>query len=495
MIRLRHLAPLLLLAAVAPASAQASDTALAPAAGTAAITAYDGHVILSRRDPATNMWALVRWHAGIVDVLPVAQRSVPFDADAGSDADGNPVVVYSRCAHDPSNLSGSPGGTDFGAGPSPDWQTARGCDVYELSLTGTPAEHKLTAASSKTRSETTPSMWRGGLAFARHADGSAYTKLVYLPKGSRKPRTLGGGSVQTCDEHCSPLQSHDGIDQLDIGPARAVFLWRMSGGSVGGTGIAWELRAASLKGGQSTPLDSGGISGACGFSLPSAGTATTSDGLVSYLGAGSDCGPTQTQFATVDPVTGVRGVAATPGGLAAGASRDGDTIYWLRASGPAAQVPVPGVGSCSVAGAGCELVASSLPAYAPQPARAGGNSSTTDLVRSGLGYRWVRGPGGVQLLRPPATVPCALSSQPAYVYTAARWTKGPHRVAVVRQDAHKPARAIRTPQTRSFPTFVDTASTRLVRCGDHTRLTYVVTTAGRSQRVSIAVARAAAPKR
>jgi hypothetical protein len=490
MIRSRRLAPLLLLAAAAPA--QAADTVLAPAAGTAAITAYRGHVVLSRRDPATNRWALVRWHAGVVDVLPVAQRSVPFDADAGSDAAGDPVVVYSRCSEDPPSL---PGGADFGAAPAPDWQSARGCDLYELSLTGTPVEHKLTAASSKTQSETTPSMWRGGLAFARHADGSAYTKLVYLPKGSRKSRTLGGGSVQTCDENCSPLRSHDGIDQLDIGPARAVFLWRMSGGSVGGTGIAWELRAASLKGGQSTLLDSGGISGACGFSLPSAGTATTSDGLVSYLGAGSDCGPTQTQFATVDPVTGVRGVAATPGGLAAGASRDGDTIYWLRASGPAAQVPVPGVGSCSVAGAGCELVASSLPAYAPQPARVGGNSSTTDLVRSGLGYRWVRGPGGVQLLRPPGSVPCAISSQPAYVYTAARWSKGPHRVAVLRRDAHRSARAIRTPQTRSSPRFVDAAATRLVRCGDRTRLTYVVTTAGRSRRVSFAVARAAAPRK
>ena len=103
----------------------------------------------------------------------------------GSDADGNPVVVYSRCAQEPPNLSGSPGGTDFGAGPSSDWQTARGCDVFELSLTGRPVEHKLTAASSKTQSETTPSMWRGGLAFARHADGSANTKLLYLPMARR----------------------------------------------------------------------------------------------------------------------------------------------------------------------------------------------------------------------------------------------------------------------------------------------------------------------
>ena len=140
-----------------------------------------------------------------------------------------------------------------------------------------------------------------------------------------------------------------------------------------------------------------------------------------------------------------------------------------------------------------ELVASSLPAYDPQPSRLQ-LPAGDDLVRSGLGYRWVRGPGGVQLLRPPASVPCAPSSQPAYVYTAARWSKGPHRVAVLRRDAHYPARPIGTPQTRSYPNIVQTLPTRLVHCGDHTRLTYVVTTAGRSQRVSFAVARTAAPR-
>ena len=494
MLRLRRLAPLLLLA-VAPGPAQAADTVLAPAANTAGITAYDGHVVLSRRDPTSNRWALVRWHAGIVDVLPVPERSVPFDADAGSGAAGDAVVVYSRCVHDPPSLSGSPGGTDFGAGPAPDWQTARGCDLYELPLTGTPTEHKLAAASSKRRSETTPSMWRGGMAFARHADGRAVARLLYLPKDASRPRALGGGSVQTCIRSCSPLMVHAGVDQLDVGPARATFLWRLSGGSVGGTGIDWELRAASLKGGQSTLLDRGQISGACGFTLPSAPTVQTRDGLVSYLDAGSDCDATTTRFATIDPVTGERGAVPTPGGRAAGAVRDGDTIYWLRSSATATDVPVPGAGSCSVADARCELVASPLPMYVPQPARPQGPSGAVDLVRSGRGYHWVPGPAETELLRPPARIPCALSSQPAYVFTAARWRHGRHTVRVLRRDGRKPARAIRMPQTHSRPSAVDAAATRLVRCGDHTRLTYVVTTAGRSRRVSFAVARAAAPAR
>src|SRR5204862_3909085 len=108
--------------------AQAADTVLAPAANTSAITAYGGQVVLSRLDPATNRWALVRWHGGVIDTLPVAQRAVPFDADAGSDRDGKPVVVYSRCAQEPPAISG--------LGPSAEWQLARGRDVYDLHSTG-----------------------------------------------------------------------------------------------------------------------------------------------------------------------------------------------------------------------------------------------------------------------------------------------------------------------------------------------------------------------
>ncbi len=495
MFRSRLLAPLILLA-VAPAPAHAADTVLAPAPNTAGITAYAGHVVLSRRDPATNKWALVRWHAGVVDVLPVAERSVPFDADAGSDAAGNPVVVYSRCTQDPTDLTGSIGGQEFGAGPTPDWQSARGCDLYELPLSGAPVERKLTAASSAGQSETTPSMWRGGLAFARHPDSGATAKLFYLPKGAKRLRSLGGGAVQVCTRSCGGLRSHQSVDQLDIGPSRAVFLWRVSGGSVSGTGIGWELRAGSLKGGQSTLLDTGSISGACGFSLPSAGSARTSDGLVSYLDAGSECDSTTTRFMTIDPVTGAQGVAATPG-LAAGAARDGDTIYWLRVAGSPTEVPVPGAGSCSVVAARCELFASSLPAYEAQPSHLQASPADEDLVRSGLGYRWVHGPGGVTLLRPPARIPCAISTQPAYIRAAARWTRGGHRVQVLRRDLHKAARRVGPLQTRSLPKVpYYGGSTRLVHCGDSTRLTYVVTTtAGRSQRISFTVTRAAAHRK
>jgi hypothetical protein len=473
----------LLLTAVAASPAQAADTVLAPAANTAGITAYGGHVVLSRLDPATGMWSLVRWHAGAVDVLPVAPRTVPFDADAGPDADGNPVVVYSRCARDPVLLPAS-------LAPSVDWQKARGCDVYALPLTGAAVARKLTAASSRTKSETTPSIWRGGVAFARHDDGAATPTLLYVPAGARQPRILGGGSIQTCSSRCTAANVYRGVDQLDIGPARATFVWRMVGGGVYGIGIGWELRATSLKGGASTLLGSGLVSGTCGFTLPSAPSALSAP--ISYLAAGADCDVSETHFATIDPVTGARGSAPAPGGLAAGLARDGETLYWLRLAGPAASISVPGAGSCIAATARCELVSSPLPTFEPQPLRPIGGAADTDLVRSDPGYRTVRGPFGVRLVRPPATVPCALSLYAANVYVGATWS-GKRSVQVLRRDGGRVRTVGGAAWTRSVP-YGNHHPTKLRRCGDSTRLTYVVKKGSATARVSFAVRRAAAPR-
>jgi hypothetical protein len=315
--------------------------------------------------------------------------------------------------------------------------------------------------------------------------------IEYLRQGATKPSHLGGGSVQVCtqdkarDIDCGFKAVHDTVDQLDLGPTRIAYLWNLFGGSVYGIGVASELRSAPLAGGISTLLDSGLVSGTCGFSLPSAATAATSP--ISYLEAAAPCDVTTTSFATADPGTGIRALAATPG-LAAGAAQDGGTIYWLRVTGPPADVPVPGGGSCSVAGAGCQLIASSTPSYATQPARTQIPPADIDLVTSGLGYKWVSGPGGTRLLRPPATIPCAPSSESALVYVSAQWTHGKHAVRVSRQDPHKGAQGVAL-INRSLPTGTYAAFPRLHACGDSTRITYAVTTSGTTQRVSFAVAR------
>ncbi len=487
MVRSRVILASLLLLALPPTAAQAqsSDVVLAPAPDSSAITAYGGHVVLSKRDPQTGNWALVRWHAGVADVLPVAQRSVPFDADAGPGRDGQPVVVYSRCRQEPALLTGLQ--------PTPDWQTARGCDVYELALTGTPTERKLTAVSSASQSETTPSTWRGNLAFVRHADSAFVPKILYLAAGAKRLRSLGGGSVQTCSQaaNCGFAQRHDGVDQLDVGPSRAAYVWRMTGGSVYGIGVVWELRAVPLAGGRSVLLDSGLISGACGFGLPSAPNASRNP--IAYLDAGADCDVAFTQFATADAVTGAHGATPTPGALAVGAAHDGNAIYWLRTKSTT-DVPVPGALACTFASANCELVGSGVPAYGLAPRRNTAPLADIDVAASGLGYRWVRGPAGTRLLRPPARVPCAPSQQAAFIYAAAQWTGAKRTVRVLRQDPGKRARALGRPITRSMPAGQALFS-KLARCGSRTRLTYVVSTNRSGGRASFAIARNPAPAR
>jgi hypothetical protein len=284
---------------------------------------------------------------------------------------------------------------------------------------------------------------------------------------------------------------HNSVDQLDLGPSRAAYVWRMTGGSVYGTGIAWELRAAARSGGASTLLDSGLISGTCGFRLPSAPVAATTP--IAYLDAGSPCDTSETRFATVDPVTGTRAFAATPAGLVAGAVRDGATIYWLRASSSlnsdSAAIP-PGAATCRQAAAKCELVATTpLPSYGDESARRVYPPGDVDLVRSDTGYRWSDGPGGVQLLRPPAHEPCAPSRSAAPIYVSARWSRGKHKIEVYRRDPGQAARRVGITITRSLSSGTFIASPRLTACGRRTTLVYVVTTGTRVSRVSFAVAR------
>jgi len=147
--------------------------------------------------------------------------------------------------------------------------------------------------------------------------------LRYLPAGAKQPRALGGGTVPTCSSLCTAHNQHRTVAQLDIGPARATFVWQMVGGAVYGTGIAWELRAVSLKGGVSTLLDTGLVSGTCGFRLPSAGSALQTSIL--YLLARADCDVTETSFERTDAVS------AWGHGAGTRRPRDGPGPRWRHA--------------------------------------------------------------------------------------------------------------------------------------------------------------------
>jgi len=70
-----------------------------------------------------------------------------------------------------------------------------------------------------------------------------------------------------------------------------------------------------------------------------------------------------------------------------------------------------------------------------------------------------------------------------------RWTGAKRTVRVVRTDPGKRAHAV---GAAGLPSGLP-ISTRLLRCGDRTRLTYVVTSARGGGRVSFRVARNPAP--
>jgi hypothetical protein len=113
-----------------------------------------------------------------------------------------------------------------------------------------------------------------------------------------------------------------------------------------------------------------------------------------------------------------------------------------------------------------------------------------DLTRSDTGYRWRLTSSGVRVLAPPAHVPCAPSASAAPLYVSAAWSRGRHAVRVLRRDPAQAARPVGSLQKRSLPDGVYIAALRLARCGDRTRITYVITTGGRTERTSFSVARA-----
>ena len=118
------------------------------------VSAYGSGVLFSKRDPATGRFKLWYTETGRPPApLPVADRSVPFDADLGPGAHGHFLAVYSRCAREP---RWDPVDEDT----PPDYSRGRGCALYELDLT-TERERRLPGSG------VLPSVWKDGLAFAR----------------------------------------------------------------------------------------------------------------------------------------------------------------------------------------------------------------------------------------------------------------------------------------------------------------------------------------
>jgi hypothetical protein len=164
---------LLALAALAvSAPAASADTLVTAAPGARNLTANGGYVVWAQ-PAATGRWRLaVRAPDGTVTTPNIADFGAPPAAQIGSTgfaiAGRRLLAVYSRCQ---------------GA------SAIAGCDVYGYDLrAGT--EERIAALSSRTYSETAPSLELGRFAFVRRGGGPRPGLYAYTLGAGKSPRRL-----------------------------------------------------------------------------------------------------------------------------------------------------------------------------------------------------------------------------------------------------------------------------------------------------------------
>jgi hypothetical protein len=107
---------------VVAAPAHAAEAELATLPAQTPLAAFAGRVVFSEQR-ADGLWHLRQWAAGAVRDVGVPPQRRPFDVDAGPDAAGDPMAVYSRCATDPSE--------PVLFSPLPDLSRSTGCAIHQ----------------------------------------------------------------------------------------------------------------------------------------------------------------------------------------------------------------------------------------------------------------------------------------------------------------------------------------------------------------------------
>ena len=163
-VRLSLLTAALTAAVLAPgAAAQGAPTTLAVEQAPTPVAAWDGTVMWSRFDPATETYTLVKSvDGGAATAVGVAPRtSAPFDIDLGTNRAGSTYAVYTR---------------DDG-------------DIYRLNV-ATGRETKLDRLSSPHQVERSPTIQRGEIAFIRHDRGFDQLRIANTTSGSKGSRLI-----------------------------------------------------------------------------------------------------------------------------------------------------------------------------------------------------------------------------------------------------------------------------------------------------------------
>jgi hypothetical protein len=243
-----------LFALLAPASAAAETGDIATLDRNTPIASYGGRLLWSAYDDATKQYVLTTRVNGITTPVPVARRSVPFDADLGPDAQGHVVAVYSRCTREI---------TPSGSFAPSLYNRGRGCELYEYDFTAA-RETKLTAANAPAASEFWPTVWRGTLAFGRTYDNKRDDPYVYTRALAGPGRSVrrAGGPRAACSHSAGRTQCADPRlsrpEDLELYGRRLAFTWRYAGF---GEGLTTEIRMDTLGAGQTRVAhqDGGGL--------------------------------------------------------------------------------------------------------------------------------------------------------------------------------------------------------------------------------------------
>ncbi len=326
------------------------------------LTAYDGYVVFSQYEAATQDWHLMVWHAGSIRPLPVPARDMPFDVDAGSAANGQPALVYSRCAQDPP----LPTANELQSSEylrEPVWTDARGCRIYELALpNGSP---KLVKGIYKPgASDSTPAIWDGDIAFARLTPGSRDAKVYLWHRSTHRLTALGAGPgpckarffEQQCEAHPrTPPSARVGGMSLD--GSLLSYEWVVENSGPGfGEGADPEIRVDPLRAGrQSAPglvLATSFASGTCGYAESRSPSVVGSSLLYDTNGGDCEGRPEDilSSFTSYSVKTHTwRGARFDPG-LVTAIAEDHGTTYWIRHDlkvfGPNDECS-PGLSACS----------------------------------------------------------------------------------------------------------------------------------------------------
>jgi hypothetical protein len=231
-------------ALLAPAAARANTTPIATLNAESPISAGRGWLVWSVR--SGTGWSLEGFHEGRLVSLPVAPRPQPFDAQVGTNADGAPVVTYSRCRVTPKMEDAGlyVKGTGILAAPN----TGAGCRLRLLEL-DSGRESTPSVPEPRGVSDTTPAMWRGALVFARKAASHGHTSQIMLSLPRRRSQlvVLPHGAVP---EGCPPMKGcrefppGGEVQALSIDAQIVAFVWKPEGPDVGDG--AWEERVDSL---------------------------------------------------------------------------------------------------------------------------------------------------------------------------------------------------------------------------------------------------------